>query len=117
MAQSATTPQRQAHYAVPSPMPWPIMGAAALFLMAVGAVFLFNGNRGGWVSIGAGLLLLLYMMVRWFGDLIRESQGGRYGRWEDVSFRWGMSWFIFSEVVVLGENNGALYYVRLIAVP
>ena len=80
MAQSATTPQRQAHYAVPSPMPWPIMGAAALFLMAVGAVFLFNGRHGGWVSIGAGFLLLLYMMVRWFGDVIRESEGGKYGR-------------------------------------
>jgi len=117
MAQSATTPQRQAHYAVPSPMPWPIMGAAALFLMAVGAVFLFNGNRGGWVSIGAGLLLLLYMMVRWFGDLIRESQGGRYGRWEDVSFRWGMSWFIFSEVMFFGAFFGALFWVRQYSVP
>ncbi len=117
MAQSATTPQRQAHYAVPSPMPWPIMGAAALFLMAVGAVFLFNGNRGGWMSIGAGLLLLLYMMVRWFGDLIRESQGGRYGRWEDVSFRWGMSWFIFSEVMFFGAFFGALFWVRQYSVP
>ncbi len=117
MAQSATTPQRQAHYAVPSPMPWPIMGAAALFLMAVGAVFLFNGNRGGWVSIGAGLLLLLYMMVRWFGDLIRESEGGRYGRWEDVSFRWGMSWFIFSEVMFFGAFFGALFWVRQYSVP
>jgi cytochrome c oxidase subunit III len=118
MAQSATTtPQRQAHYAVPSPMPWPIMGAAALFLMAVGAVFLFNGNRGGWVSIGAGFLLLLYMMVRWFRDVIRESEGGKYGRWEDVSFRWGMSWFIFSEVMFFGAFFGALFWVRQYSVP
>jgi len=36
------------------------------------------------------------MMARWFGDVVRESEGGKYGRWEDVSFRWGMSWFIFS---------------------
>src|SRR6184192_3403526 len=117
MAQSATTPQRQAHYAVPSPMPWPIMGAAALFLMAVGAVFLFNGRHGGWVSIGAGFLLLLYMMVRWFGDVIRESEGGKYGRWDDVSFRWGMSWFIFSEVMFFGAFFGALFYVRNMSVP
>ena len=117
MAQSATTPQRQTHYAVPSPMPWPIMGAAALFLMAVGAVFLFNGRLGGWVSIGAGFLILLYMMVRWFGDVIRESEGGKYGRWEDVSFRWGMSWFIFSEVMFFGAFFGALYWVRQYSVP
>src|SRR5438094_6407762 len=117
MAQSATTPQRQAHYAVPSPMPWPIMGSAALFLMAVGAVFLFNGHHGGWVSIGAGFLVLLYMMVRWFGDVIRESEGGTYGRWEDVSFRWGMSWFIFSEVMFFGAFFGALWWVRQYSVP
>jgi cytochrome c oxidase subunit 3 len=117
MAQGATTPQRQTHYAVPSPMPWPIMGAAALFLMAVGAVFLFNGRLGGWVSIGAGFLILLYMMVRWFGDVIRESEGGKYGRWEDVSFRWGMSWFIFSEVMFFGAFFGALFWVRQYSVP
>ncbi len=118
MAQTVTTSsQRQAHYAVPSPMPWPIMGSAALFLMAIGAVFVFNSNRGGWVSIGAGFLVLLYMMVRWFGDVIRESEGGRYGRWEDVSFRWGMSWFIFSEVMFFGAFFGALFWVRQYSVP
>src|ERR1051325_12219065 len=118
MAQTVTTTsQRQAHYAVPSPMPWPIMGSAALFLMAIGAVFVFNSNRGGWVSIGAGFLVLLYMMVRWFSDVIRESEGGRYGRWEDVSFRWGVSWFIFSEVMFFGAFFGALFWMRTIAVP
>jgi len=64
--------------------------------MAIGGVFVMNGNRAGWVSIGTGFLLLIYMMVRWFGEVIRESEGGKYGSWEDLSFRWGMSWFIFS---------------------
>src|SRR5258708_28784659 len=48
---------------------------------------------------------------------MREAEGGKYGRWEAVSFRWGMSWFIFSEVMFFGAFFGALYYVRLIAVP
>ena len=117
MAPSATTPQRQQHYAVPAPMPWPIMGSASLFMMAVGAVFVFNGSAGGWVSIAAGLLLLLYMMVRWFGEVIRESESGKYGPWEDLSFRWGMSWFIFSEVMFFGGFFGALFWVRTQAVP
>src|SRR5438132_13786419 len=90
MAHSAST-ERQQHYAVPAPMPWPIMGAGALFLMALGAIFVFNGRAGGWVSIAAGLMLLLYMMVRWFGDVIRESEGGKYGGWADLSVRWGLS--------------------------
>jgi cytochrome c oxidase subunit III len=116
MATSAST-ERQQHYAVPAPMPWPIMGAAALFLMAVGAVFVFNSNRGGYVSLGAGLLILIYMMVRWLGDVIRESEAGKYGRWEDVSFRWGMSFFIFSEVMFFGGFFGALFWVRQYSVP
>jgi len=116
MASSAST-ERQQHYAVPAPMPWPIMGAAALFLMAIGAVFVFNSNRGGWVSIGAGALILVYMMVRWFGDVIRESEGGKYGAWEDLSFRWGMSFFIFSEVMFFGGFFGALFWVRQYSVP
>src|SRR5918911_5268168 len=117
MAHSATTSQRQTHYAVPAPMPWPIMGATALFLMALGAVFVFNSRAGGWVPIGAGILLLIYMMVRWFGDVIRESEGGRYGRWEDVSFRWGMSFFIFSEVMFFAAFFGALFWARVMSVP
>jgi cytochrome c oxidase subunit 3 len=113
MDQSAS----RTHYAVPQPMPWPIMGSTALFLMALGAVFVFNGHLGGWVSIAAGLMVLIYMMVRWFGEVIRESEGGKYGGWEDLSFRWGMSWFIFSEVMFFGAFFGALWWIRQMSVP
>ncbi|MEW6689807.1 MAG: cytochrome c oxidase subunit 3 [Pseudomonadota bacterium] len=117
MAQGESTQARQMHYAVPQPMPWPIMGSAALFMMALGAVFLFNGAAGGWVGIAAGLTLLVYMMVRWFGDVIGESEGGKYGGWEDLSFRWGMSWFIFSEVMFFAGFFGALFWARVMSVP
>jgi cytochrome c oxidase subunit 3 len=117
MAHSASSHGKQAHYAVPEPMAWPVMGSASLFLMALGAVFVFNGMNGGWVSIAAGFMLLLYMMVRWFGDVIRESEGGKYGRWEDVSFRWGMSFFIFSEVMFFAAFFGALFWARVVSVP
>ena len=98
-------------------MAWPIMGSASLFMMALGAVFVFNGMRPGWVGIAAGFMLLLYMMVRWFGDVIRESEGGKYSRWEDVSFRWGMSFFIFSEVMFFAAFFGALFWARVYSVP
>src|SRR5512138_3140242 len=117
MAQGASTSTDRTHYAIPQPMPWPIMGSTSLFLMALGAVFVFNSHMGGWVSLAAGIVLLIYMMVRWFGDVIRESEGGKYGRWEDVSFRWGMSFFIFSEVMFFGAFFGALYWVRQYSVP
>ena len=117
MEHGASTTTRQAHYAVPQPMPWPIMGSAALFCMALGGVFVMNGTSGGWVGIAAGFVLLLYMMFRWFGDVIRESESGKYHGWEDLSFRWGMSWFIFSEVMFFAAFFGALFYIRVISVP
>src|SRR3954464_10143405 len=119
MAHSATTttPVRQQHYSVPQPMAWPIMGSASLFLMALGGIFVMNGSSGGWVSVAAGFMLLLYMMVRWFGDVVRESESGTYGRWEDLSFRWGMSFFILSEVMFFGAFFGALFWVRQYSIP
>ena len=114
MSQIASSRQ---HYYVPQPMPWPIMGSISLFLAALGAVFVFNGSSGGWYSIAAGAAILLYMLFRWFGAVIRESEGGKYGGWEDVSFRWGMSWFIFSEVMFFAAFFGALFYTRQISVP
>src|SRR3954469_21755140 len=119
MAHSATTTTqvRQQHYSVPQPMAWPIMGAASLFLMALGGVFVTTGATGGWGWSPAGFMLLLYMMVRWFGGVIRESESGAYGRWEDVSFRWGMSFFILSEVMFFGAFFGALFWIRQYSVP
>ena len=117
MEPGASTTTRQAHYHVPQPMPWPIMGSTALFCMALGAVFVMNASSGGWVGLAFGVMLLLYMMFRWFGDLIRESEGGKYGGWEDLSFRWGMSWFIFSEVMFFAGFFGALFWARVMSVP
>ena len=116
MANEAVSSQRQ-HYYVPQPMPWPIIGSASLFLMALGAVFVFNGAAAGWISIAAGLVSLVYMMFRWFGDVIRESEAGKYGGWEEVSFRWGMSFFIFSEVMFFAAFFGALFWARVMSVP
>src|SRR5256886_6948535 len=104
-------------YYVPRPSHWMIFGSVGLFCMATGAASWFNGWEPGRYIVLAGLAILAFMMARWFGDVIRESEGGKYGRWEDVSFRWGMSWFIFSEVMFFAAFFGALYYARLIAVP
>ena len=117
MKHGGSTSTRQAHYFVPQPMPWPIMGSFSLFCLALGGVFVMNGSAGGLVGMALGTMVLLYMMFRWFGDVIRESEGGKYGRWEDLSFRWGMSWFIFSEVMFFAGFFGALFWARVISVP
>ncbi|MGV8202777.1 cytochrome c oxidase subunit 3, partial [Pseudomonas aeruginosa] len=53
----------------------------------------------------------------WFGNVIRESRAGLYSAQMDRSFRWGMSWFIFSEVMFFAAFFGALFYVRHFAGP
>ena len=115
MEHGATTSTH--HYYVPQPMPWPIMGSFAIFLLALGGVFVMNDASGGWVSMAGGAVVLVYMMFRWFGDVIRESETGKYGSQEDVSFRWGMSWFIFSEVMFFAAFFGALFWVRVMSIP
>ena len=64
-----------------------------------------------------GLAIVVFMMFGWFGDVIRESERGDYSKWEDKSFRLGMSWFIFSEVMFFAAFFGALYYAREFSVP
>ena len=108
---------RAQHYYVPQPSHWMIFGSAALLCMATGAASWLNGWEPGRYVVFAGLAILAFMMARWFGDVVRESEGGKYGRWEDVSFRWGMSWFIFSEVMFFGGFFGALFWLRVISVP
>ena len=53
----------------------------------------------------------------WFGDVIKESENGVYSDQVDISFRMGMSWFIFSEVMFFAAFFGALYYARMYSVP
>jgi cytochrome c oxidase subunit 3 len=93
------------------------MGSCALLLMAIGAVLWMNGIAPGpWVML-AGMAVLVYMMFGWFGTVIRESEGGSFNKQVDVSFRWGMSWFIFSEVMFFAAFFGALFYMRVLSVP
>jgi cytochrome c oxidase subunit III len=108
---------KTAHYYVPQPSSWPIVGSIALFLMATGATTWFNGAPfGKWIVL-AGFLVLVYMMFGWFGKVIHESEGGSYNAQVDVSFRWGMGWFIFSEVMFFAAFFGALFYARVLSVP
>jgi len=105
------------YYFVPQPSHWPIVAACALLLMGTGAAFWFNGYAAGpWIVL-AGFCVLLVMFFGWFGTVIGESEHRLYNKKVDTSFRWSMSWFIFSEVMFFAAFFGALFYVRNISVP
>ena len=57
------------------------------------------------------------MLFGWFGTVIGEAEGRLYNKQVDRSFRWGMSWFIFSEVMFFAAFFGALFYIRSLSVP
>ena len=115
MSEQTQTPAQ--HYYVPEPSHWMIIGSFALLFMAGGAVMWVNGAGIGRYCVLIGFALLVFMMFRWFGDVVRESESGKYGKREDISFRWGMSWFIFSEVMFFAAFFGALFYARTISIP
>jgi cytochrome c oxidase subunit 3 len=105
-------------YYVPHQSHWPIIGAVSLALMGYGAGSLINGQTiFGLSLLLIGFILLLYMLVGWFSDVIGESMGGLYSPQMDRSFRQGMSWFIFSEVMFFAAFFGALFYARVLSVP
>ena len=108
-------------YYVPAQSAWPIIGAVGLFLIAFGAgsyVQQLNTQQssGGYI-LTAGIAVILFMIFGWFRTVIHESMAGLYSSQMDRSFRQGMSWFIFSEVMFFAAFFGALLYARMIAVP
>ncbi len=106
-----------ADYYVPESSPWPITASIAIFTMFVGGATLLNGGDVGSYILGAGFLLFVYMLFGWFGDVIGESEAGTFNGQVDVSFRMGMAWFIFSEVMFFAAFFGALYYARMYSIP
>ncbi len=115
---SATTQHGQTpYYFVPAPSRFPVLTATGLFFVILGAAQWVNGHGwGAWVTL-FGFLMWAFILQGWFRQAIAESEGGLYGSRVDVSFRWSMSWFIFSEVMFFAAFFGALYWTRLHALP
>jgi len=112
----AHTPTGDKYY-VPHSSHWPIFGSVALFLTMIGASMMLNHRGvGGWF-FSAGLLLVIVMFIGWFGRVINESEGHLYNAAVDRSFRMGMMWFIFSEVMFFAAFFGALFYARSYSIP
>jgi cytochrome c oxidase subunit III len=115
MSSSATgaTP----HYYVPQPSRHPAFAAFGLFFVILGAGQWVNGADWGKWSLFFGLAWLFVVLFQWFRDAVRESEAGQYGRKIDLSYRWSMSWFIFSEVMFFGAFFTALWWMRSHSVP
>jgi cytochrome c oxidase subunit III len=105
------------NYYLPQPSHWPIVAATALGFLGFGASLTVNHMPLGYALLGIGFLILFFMFAGWFTTVAHESESGKYNKQVDTSFRWGMGWFIFSEVMFFAAFFGVLFYMRVISVP
>ena len=104
-------------YFVPHGSRWPVYASVALFITMIGFASWLNEASWGRSTFFVGLAGLLAILFMWFRDVIRESLAGHYNLQVDTSFRMGMVWFIFSEVMFFAAFFGALFYARQFALP
>lgn len=105
----------ESNYYVPEASRLPVLTALAMGLMALGAGMWVNDAGPSVFLVGSALMaVVLYI---WFGTVIKENMAGMTSDQLKRSYVWGMSWFIFSEVMFFAVFFGALFYVRTLALP
>ena len=114
---SSTSHGTTPYYYVPEPSPFPALASLGLFFVILGATFWVNDITWGKYSLILGMVIWLFTLFQWFSASVAESESGLYGRKIDLSFRWSMSWFIFSEVMFFGAFFSALWWARAHSVP
>ncbi|WP_029086498.1 cytochrome c oxidase subunit 3 [Brevundimonas aveniformis] len=90
-------------YHLVNPSPWPLVASIAATVMFVGAVMWMKGLFGmpegtSWLFF-AGLAGVLYSMIGWWSDVIKESRGGDHTPVVSIGLRYGMILFIASEIM------------------
>jgi cytochrome c oxidase subunit 3 len=117
MAQAHAEHSDHNKYYIPHDTQWPIIGSIALFTLMLGAVALLNEWYPSLWALAPGFAILIFMFFGWFNTVIGESERGIFNLDVDRSFRMGMIWFIFSEVMFFAAFFGALFYARQFSVP
>ncbi|GAD58867.1 cytochrome c oxidase subunit 3 [Brevundimonas sp. BAL450] len=90
-------------YHILPPSPWPLVASVAATIMMIGAVMWMKGLFGlpagtSWVFF-AGLAGVLFSMVGWWADVIKESHAGDHTPVVSLGLRYGMVLFIASEIM------------------
>jgi len=94
-----------------------MMASIGLFFVILGAAQWVNGEDWGRYALFFGLVWWLVVLYQWFSQSVRENESGLYGHKIDLSFRWSMTWFIFSEVMFFGAFFSALWWARVHSIP
>jgi cytochrome c oxidase subunit 3 len=108
-------------YFVPENGWYPVFVALGIFLSLAGVGHWLNlikaGQPPSHLILYVGAAILGTVLFFWFTKVIAENHAGIPNAQVKRSFVWGMSWFIFSEVMFFAAFFGALFYARHFAVP
>jgi cytochrome c oxidase subunit III len=85
------------------PSPWPLVGSIAAVVLAMGLIIYMKGLWGlpkhTWWVFALGMAGVLYTMVGWWSDVVREANEGDHTPVVSIGLRYGMILFIASEVM------------------
>ncbi len=104
-------------YYIPHKATWPIIGTVGLMITLAGFANVLNGSSIGPAMMIMGLVVFIIMLAGWFTLQAVESESGMYSTQVGISYRMGMMWFIFSEVMFFAVFFGTLWYTRNLSVP
>ena len=105
------------NYYIPHKATWPVMATAGLATMLAGFANYLNGSSVGSIMMLIGLAIFIVMVAGWFTLQANESESGMYNTQVGISYRMGMMWFIFSEIMFFAVFFGTLWYTRNLSVP
>jgi cytochrome c oxidase subunit III len=104
-------------YYIPHQATWPVIGTVGLMTMLAGFANYLNGSSIGSSMMVLGLAIFIVMLAGWFTLQAHESESGMYSTQVGISYRMGMMWFIFSEIMFFAVFFGTLWYTRNLSVP
>ena len=93
----ADTHSKNHDYHLVDPSPWPVVGSVSALVLGIGAVQYFH-SENPWIML-IGLAGVLYTMLAWWRDVVREANGGDHTPVVQLHHRYGMILFIASEVM------------------
>jgi cytochrome c oxidase subunit 3 len=104
-------------YYLPGPSSLPLAFAASLFVFFVGAGRWLHDFPDGPTILFTAVAFIALVLSGWFGTVIHENRTDCYTPQVGCSFRTGMRWLIFTEVVFFSAFFAALFYTRLWSLP
>ena len=111
------------NYYIPPQSKLPIVASAGVLMMMFGLGNMLNGMSARLsyslplLLMVGGFIFLLIVIFYWFRVVVWESRNDMHSPLMDMSYRWCMGWFIYTEVMFFAVFFGALFYVRNLAVP